>query len=111
MTTMAAATTPLGIERVWTTELARHTGERIRLAGWLHRLRRLSYVSFLLLRDGQGLAQIVIEDDALSERLSALHPETVIVVEGRAVAEPQAPGGVEVREPCVTVLSAVREPT
>src|SRR5438045_9058516 len=47
------------VERIWTTDLSRHVGERVRLAGWLHRLRQLSGVSFLILRDGKGLAQIV----------------------------------------------------
>ena len=41
------------VERVWTIDLRRHVGERARLAGWLHRLRRLSNVAFLILRDGK----------------------------------------------------------
>ena len=48
--------------RVWSTEMAAHVGERVALSGWLHRLRRLSSVSFLILRDGQGLAQVVVEE-------------------------------------------------
>ena len=46
------------MERVLTTELAAHAGERVRLQGWLHRQRRLSRVSFLVLRDRAGLAQV-----------------------------------------------------
>ena len=78
------------MERVWTTDLHRHAGERVRLAGWLHRLRRLSQVSFLVLRDGKGLAQVVAEEPALIERLAQIHHESVLLVEGLAVAEPQA---------------------
>lgn len=81
-------------------------GGRVRLAGWLHRLRRLGSVSFLLLRDARGIAQVVVEDGELAARLAALHPESVLAVEGDAVAVPQAPGGVEVRRPVVEVLSA-----
>ncbi len=98
------------MERIWTTELSRHAGERVRLAGWLHRLRRHSNVSFLVLRDGKGLAQIVVEDGALVERLAQLHHESVLLIEGQAVAEPQAPGGVEVHGPTVEVLSRAVEP-
>ena len=50
------------MERIYSDELAEHVGERVRLAGWLHRLRRLSRVSFLILRDARGLAQVVLED-------------------------------------------------
>ncbi|MGH2355403.1 MAG: OB-fold nucleic acid binding domain-containing protein [Chloroflexota bacterium] len=67
-------------ERIWTADLARHPGQRVRLAGWLHRLRRLSNVSFLLLRDAKGIAQVVVEDAALIERLAALHHESVLVL-------------------------------
>ncbi len=98
------------MERIWTTELAAHAGERVRLAGWLHRLRTLSNVSFLVLRDGKGLAQIVIEDEALRAELAQLHNETVLVVEGVAVAEQQAPNGVEVREPQIEIVTPSNAP-
>jgi nondiscriminating aspartyl-tRNA synthetase len=92
-------------ERIWTLQLREHIGERVRLAGWLHRLRRLRNVGFLILRDGQGTAQIVVEDEALLEQLAALQQESVLQVEGLAVAQAQAPGGVEVQAPVVRVLS------
>ena len=98
------------MERIWSTQIGSHVGERVRLAGWLHRLRQLSNVSFLILRDAQGLAQIVVDEPALVERLAALHPETVLAVEGLVVAEPQAPGGVEIHQPTVEVLSEAAAP-
>ena len=93
------------VERIWTTELQEHAGEQVRLAGWLHRLRRLSNVGFLILRDGKGTAQIVVDDAALLEQLAALQHESVLEVAGLAVVEPQAPGGVEVHDPVIQVLS------
>jgi nondiscriminating aspartyl-tRNA synthetase len=98
------------VERIWSTQLAGQIGEQVRLAGWLHRLRQLSNVSFLILRDGRGLAQVVVDEPALAARLATLPPETVLSVVGTAVAEPQAPGGVEVRAPQVEVLVEPAEP-
>jgi nondiscriminating aspartyl-tRNA synthetase len=98
------------MERIWTTELSKHAGERVKLAGWVHRFRQLANVSFLVLRDAKGTAQIVVEDPELAERLGKVFNESVIEVEGLAVAEAQAPGGVEVREPVVEVISAAAEP-
>src|SRR5438876_9354984 len=98
------------MQRIWTTDLGSYAGERIRLAGWLHRLRRLSNVSFLILRDAKGLAQIVVDDPVLVEQLDRLHSESVLLVRGKVVVEPQAPGGVEVHEPTVEVLSPATEP-
>jgi nondiscriminating aspartyl-tRNA synthetase len=88
------------MERILTSELAAHAGERVLLRGWLHRKRELARVSFLVLRDRAGLAQIVIDE------APELVPETVLEVEGLAVANSQAPGGVEVHEPELRVLAA-----
>jgi nondiscriminating aspartyl-tRNA synthetase len=95
--------------RVWTTELAAATGRRVVLEGWLHRFRQLSHVSFLILRDARGLAQIVVDDPGLIEQLSRLGNESVLRVTGTVVAEPQAPGGVEVQAQAVEVITPVEE--
>jgi nondiscriminating aspartyl-tRNA synthetase len=94
------------VERTWTTELPQRCGERVLLKGWLHRLRRLSGVSFLVLRDARGLAQVVVDDPQLVTSLSRLHHESVLEVEGTVLAEAQAPAGVEVRQPTVSVIAA-----
>src|SRR5687767_7710757 len=98
------------MERIWTTDLPAHAGQRVRLAGWLHRLRQLSHVSFLVLRDARGLAQVVVDDPALIKELNQLHHESVLAIDGLAVAEPQAPGGVEIHGPTVVVLAPSSAP-
>jgi nondiscriminating aspartyl-tRNA synthetase len=87
-----------------------HVGERVVLAGWLHRLRRLSSVTFLIVRDGHGLAQIVLDAPAQAELLDGLAPESVVRVEGELLAAPQAPRGVELRAARIEVLEAALEP-
>src|SRR5438876_2867383 len=86
------------MKRILTSELAAHAGRRVLLQGWLHRKRELSRVSFLVLRDRAGLAQIVIDE------MPELLLETVLEVEGLAVANEQAPGGVEVHDPDLRIL-------
>ncbi len=79
------------------------------MAGWLHRLRRLGGISFLVLRDGFGLFQAVIDDvDELAKLRNAL-PESVIEMEGIVIAEPQAPGGLELHDCWVRVITPVTE--
>jgi nondiscriminating aspartyl-tRNA synthetase len=99
------------VERVRTTELAAHVEREVRLLGWLHALRRMGGINFLILRDGWGLVQTVVEDEAALAPLRATDPdaESVIAVEGLAVAAPQAPGGVEVRGPRIAVTAPVTE--
>ena len=93
------------MQRIFTNELSAHVGGRVRLAGWLQQRRELSRVTFVVLRDARGLAQIVVEDDAVRDFL----PETVVEVEGDAVAAPQAPGGVELHSPTFAVLAEPAE--
>jgi nondiscriminating aspartyl-tRNA synthetase len=97
------------MQRIYSSELASYAGQQIRLSGWLHRFRQLSQVSFLILRDKTGLAQIVIEDAAAIEQVARLPHESVLSVTGTVVAVPQAPGGVEVHVGQIEILSQAVE--
>ena len=92
------------MERIYSSELAAHVGERVLLAGWVHAKRELGSLSFLILRDRAGLAQVVLD------RPLELVPESVVEVEGLVVAAEQAPGGLELRSPDFRVLAEPVEP-
>jgi nondiscriminating aspartyl-tRNA synthetase len=99
--------------RVLSTELSSHAGERVTIAGWLHAKRELGAVSFVLVRDRAGLAQVVIDPrNSLLQGIAALglSPESVVEVTGLAQASAQAPGGVELHEPSFRVLTEPAEP-
>jgi nondiscriminating aspartyl-tRNA synthetase len=91
-------------QRVLSAELPAHVGETVLLHGWVHRRRTLKSVSFLVLRDRAGLAQVVCAEP------SAVPEETAVAVTGRVVANPAAPGGAEMVEPVVTALSPPAAP-
>ncbi len=64
--------------RIWSTELAAQAGQPVELAGWLHRFRQLSRVSFLILRDGRGLERWVARlVDAPNIRETTLFPRDI----------------------------------
>jgi nondiscriminating aspartyl-tRNA synthetase len=90
--------------RIGTKALGEHVGEQVTLGGWVHHQRHLAKVSFLLLRDAGGIAQVVVDDEDVRASVAALQPETVVAVTGTVVASAQAPGGVELHGPAVTVL-------
>ncbi len=98
------------MKRILSTELAQHAGERVMVAGWLHRLRRLGGINFLALRDGWGILQAVIDDPSELAKLAPLADESVLSIEGVVTEEAQAPGGYELRQCRVHVLVAVEEP-
>jgi nondiscriminating aspartyl-tRNA synthetase len=68
-------------------------GERVRLQGWVHRRRELATVTFLIVRDRGGLAQVV-----LPAGTEVPPEETPVDVIGTLTANTQAPQGVEVTD-------------
>jgi nondiscriminating aspartyl-tRNA synthetase len=79
-------------------------GHPVRLEGWVHRRRVLGGVTFLIVRDRSGLAQVVIRDAEARENVRRCAEETVVAVTGVATRNPAAPGGTEVTEPRITLL-------
>jgi len=98
------------VKRVHTNDLPANSGARVRLAGWVHHQRHLAHISFLLLRDAGGIAQVVLEGLAIRAMALELLPETVIEVVGTVTASSQAPGGIEIHDPEIHVLSATTSP-
>ncbi|HET7431998.1 MAG TPA: aspartate--tRNA(Asn) ligase [Nocardioides sp.] len=93
------------MRRTLTSQLPAATpGGPVRLQGWVHRRRELATVTFLVVRDRSGLAQVVLPAG------TDLPPEeTPVQVTGTATANTQAPGGVEVTDATVTALGEPAE--
>ena len=93
------------MQRILTTELPAHPGERVLIEGHVHRVRHLKAVAFLIVRDRAGLAQVVLPPGG------APPPEqTPVAVEGTVVANPAAPAGAELHTATVRSLSAPAVP-
>ena len=97
------------MERIWSTDISAHVGERVHIAGWLHHQRKLSQVAFVLVRDARGVCQVVVGDAATRVELEALALETVLSVDGIATLAEQAPGGVELHDPKFTVIATAAD--
>ena len=98
------------LQRVQTTQVAAHVGERVLLKGWLHSLRQMGGINFLVIRDGWGTLQAVAETEHEITPLSGIGVESIIAIEGRVVREEQAPRGVELHDITVEVLVPIHEP-
>lgn len=79
--------------------LARHVGQTVRLQGWLYNLRSSGKLLFLILRDGTGLCQCVLEkSDATAAAFAAaekLGQESSLEVIGTVRKEERSVGGHE----------------
>jgi nondiscriminating aspartyl-tRNA synthetase len=63
-------------------------------------------VSFLIIRDRAGLAQVVLGEGDERAQLDEVGEETVVCVQGTVTANEKAPGGVELTAPYLTMLSS-----
>jgi nondiscriminating aspartyl-tRNA synthetase len=66
-------------------------------------------INFIVLRDGWGTLQAVTENEADLAPIVELGLETVIALEGVVVSSPPAPGGIELHQPRLEVITPVQE--
>jgi nondiscriminating aspartyl-tRNA synthetase len=95
------------LQRIHTTAIAAFDGKETTVAGFVQALRVQSKIIFLVLRDVQGIVQIVIEASneqafAVAKELSL---ESVVAITGLVKEAKQAPGGYEINATNVEVLS------
>jgi len=98
------------MERTRTTQASTQVGERVQLAGWMHNWRDMGKFGFLVLRDGAGTFQAVLDDATEIEKLKGLQYESVLQIEGIVAPEPRAPAGAELHDCKVEVIAPVLEP-
>ncbi len=86
-------------------------GQTVRLQGWLHGKRVGGKVVFLLVRDGTGLCQCVVEGvmaDAFA-KANEVSQESSLTVTGVIRFEDRAPGGVEMAVSAMEVLQISKD--
>lgn len=88
------------MKRVLSREIGDHAGERVVVRGWVHKVRELGGVRFLLVRDRQGVVQCVLGKEEVG-----LNTEDVVEVTGLVILDERAPGGVELHVESVEVVS------
>ncbi len=99
---------------------ASDVGERVKLAGWVHRRRDHGHLTFLDLRDRYGITQVVTNADEATAAHAAAEParnEWVVQVEGVVRHRPEgttnaelATGEIEVALDTFTILNPSKVP-
>ena len=88
-------------------------GQKVTLAGWVQKARKLGGMTFIDLRDRYGITQLVVEADApaeLVETATSLGREFVIQVKGEVVERqaknPKMPtGDIEIKLEAINILN------
>lgn len=90
-------------ERILTKDIADHIDSHITLCGWVHRIRELGGIVFILIRDRSGIAQVVCETK--NESYKNLSAECVVSLTGLVCKNDKAPYGAEMHSPEIQLLS------
>ncbi len=93
------------MEKAWISQLAGHQGETVAVQGWVHRVRKLGSLVFLLVKDKTGIIQVVAEGQAEIE--AGVETEAAVEVLGKVVPEAKQSLGVELHAISVRVLGKV----
>ena len=84
---------------VYIEQLKNRTGQHVTLKGWLYNSRASGKIQFLIIRDGTGLCQCVVEKAKVPEeifsQLEHLGQESSLTVTGVVRAEQRSVGGYE----------------
>lgn len=89
-------------------------GKNVVIAGWVHEIRDLGGIAFLVLRDRDGFMQVTLSKGKVDEKLfnivRSIARESVVLVSGVVKGEDKAPNGYEVIPSEVQVLNKAESP-
>ena len=89
-------------------------GHSVTICGWAHEIRDLGGITFLVVRDREGLVQVTLFkktiDKNVLETVRNLSRESVVAVTGNVKKEAKAPNGYELVPTAISVLGKADSP-
>lgn len=95
------------MERTLVNKLANNLNKEIKLQGWIHKIRKLGKIAFLLLRDRTGIVQCVINTKEIN--LDGLKLESVIELTGIVCKSYNDEKSYEIQAKSLEILSIVKD--
>ncbi|HDH91634.1 MAG TPA: aspartate--tRNA(Asn) ligase, partial [Candidatus Aenigmarchaeota archaeon] len=97
------------MKKIFTSQLDKKIGKKVRIEGWVHDIRLLGGIAFVLLRDKDGIVQVTVSKKKLGKEIlkeiEKLHQEDVIRVEGKVVRSKIAKRGIEIIPSKIEIIS------
>ena len=94
-------------------DFPKHIGEEVVIKGWVFNRRSSGKVSFLLVRDGSGICQVIAEREILGEEvypeIKKVPIESSVIVRGTVKEEFRSPGGYELHAARIEIVQKSEE--
>lgn len=88
--------------------IGKYEGQEVTLKGWVYNIRSSGKILFILVRDGTGIMQCVVEKSSVSEDLfetaTTLTQESSLEISGIVREDRRAPGGYELSVTALRVI-------
>ncbi len=89
-------------------------GETVKVTGWVHEIRDLGGIVFVLIRDKYGITQLTAPSKKLSEEMMAdvraARKETIVTVTGTVQESGKAPNGIEIIPTNIDIINVSQLP-
>ncbi|MEO6165932.1 MAG: asparagine--tRNA ligase [Chitinophagales bacterium] len=98
---------------VYVTDLSKHEGQEVTLQGWTANKRSGKGIFFIILRDGTGFCQCVVDEKSVTaedfDNAGKLTLESSCTIKGLVVKDERQVGGYELRASNVSIISVAGE--
>lgn len=95
------------MSRILTKQLSQFIDQKVEVQGWLHKVRRLGSLMFIILRDRSGLVQILVEDQLEQAKFDGIYQGSILKIIGLVKSDVRANFGVEIHSPKIEVVVPV----
>jgi nondiscriminating aspartyl-tRNA synthetase len=98
------------MNRILSKDLKNHSGEDVLIKGHLFQKRIMGKINFLIIRDKEGLIQVVLKDKNEIDKIESIMDESVLYITGKCIYDKRAINEAEIHDPKIEVVSKVKEP-
>ena len=102
------------LSRKYTSELEKEIGKRVEVCGWVHEIRDLGGLVFILLRDREGILQVTLSKKTVNQhtfkKAKKVKRESVVRVVGFVKEEKKAPNGYELVPEFIEIINEAETP-
>lgn len=95
------------MERIMINKLNEYINKSVNIKGWIHRVRKLKSITFLILRDRTGLVQCVLENNLIDA--NSLKLESVVSIDGEVRESKNNLNPFEISVESINIINSCKE--
>ncbi|CEQ24004.1 aspartate--tRNA(Asn) ligase [Paraclostridium sordellii] len=95
------------MERIMINKLNEYINKSVNIKGWIHRVRKLKSITFLILRDRTGLVQCVLENNLIDT--NSLKLESVVSIDGEVRESKNNLNPFEISVESINIINSCKE--